>query len=79
MARRPRVAMAGFHHIVNQKEFMNIDYPFILQKANAYDEYMAFKLGQCFATGKSFKVVSTVIEKAKGEIFAKPKNSAWGK
>jgi len=35
--------------------------------------------GLSFATRKIFKEVSTVIEKAKGEIFAKPKKSAWGK
>ena len=61
-----------------QKGFMNIDYPFILQKAHAYDEFIACKLGLCFATEKSFKEVSTVIKKAKSEIFAKPKNSSCG-
>ncbi len=62
-----------------QKEFMQINYPFLLRKSHKYDEFMACKLGICFATGKSFKEVSQAIEKSKDEIFNKSKKKVWGK
>jgi uncharacterized protein YyaL (SSP411 family) len=61
-----------------QKEFLNMEYPFILRKAHSYDEYMACKLGLCFATAKSFKNINISIINAKKEIKVKPEKIIWG-
>ena len=62
-----------------QKKIMQIEYPFLLRKTHDYDEYMACKLGVCFATAKSFEMISTSISEAKEEILSKPKKKVWGK
>jgi uncharacterized protein YyaL (SSP411 family) len=61
-----------------QKEFIKIDYPFLLRKTHEYKEFMACKLGLCFATAKSFKDINTSIQRAKNEIDSQPKKPKWG-
>ncbi len=61
------------------KKFLDIDYPFMLKKSHKYDEYMACKLGLCFATAKSFSDINTTLSKVKNEIKGKPKKKmTWG-
>ena len=64
-----------------QKDFLKINYPFLLRYAHTYDDYMACKLGLCFSSAKNFKEIQTGIEMAKEEINAKPKKKKmiWGK
>lgn len=62
-----------------QKEFLKMDYPFLLRYEHAYDEYMACKLGLCFATAKNFEEIQKDVTTAKEEINAKPKKIIWGK
>ncbi len=64
----------------HQKQFWEIDYPFVLRKDHPHDIYMACKLGLCFATGKKFADIATSISKSKDEINAKSKKKIlWGK
>ena len=63
----------------DQKKFLTIPYPFILKKPHPYDEYMACKLGLCFATGKNFKDINATISKMKSETKEEPKKKIWGR
>ncbi len=64
----------------HQEKFWEIDYPFVLRKDHTYDNYMACKLGLCFATGKKFADIAASISRAKDEINSKPKKKIlWGK
>ena len=62
-----------------QKEYMAIQYPFLLRKVHKYDGYVACKLGICFATSKDFKGIKTLVEKVKDEIGVKKVFNKWGK
>lgn len=63
------------------KNFLDINYPFMLRKPHAYDEYMACKLGICFATAKSFNDINATLSKVKDEISVKrqKKKMIWRK
>lgn len=63
----------------HREEFAKVDYPFLLRKDHSFDEYMACKLGLCFATSKNFKDIAKEISKIKNEINIKPKKMIWGK
>ncbi len=62
----------------HQKEFWEIDYPFLLRKSHQYDEYIACKLGLCLVSSKDFNQIRTSIHKMKKELIQKPKKKKWG-
>ncbi len=61
-----------------KEEIKNIAYPFLLQKIHPYSEYLACRLGLCFATAKIFKGIKSEIEEAKKEIIQQSKKVIWG-
>ena len=62
----------------HKEAIMGINYPFLLQKIHPYSEYLACRLGLCFATSKIFKGIKLEIEEAKKEIIEQPKKILWG-
>ncbi len=63
----------------HQKEFQEIDHPFLLQKIHPYEGYVACKLGICFATSKNFEGIKRLIEREKHEMGVKKVIKRWGK
>ncbi len=63
----------------HQKEFGDIDHPFVLRKIHPHEGYVACKLGICFGTAKDFEGIKKLIEREKREMGVKKVIKKWGK